>query len=101
MRKIHSGDEVEVIAGKDKGRRGIVVRLLDTNRIVVENVNIAKRHQRANPALNRPGNIVEKEMPLHISNVALINPITDKADRIGFKSSKTVLRCATSSQMAK
>ncbi|MCV6636270.1 50S ribosomal protein L24 [Candidatus Albibeggiatoa sp. nov. NOAA] len=85
MRKIRSGDEVEVITGKDKGRRGVVARVINDEKVIVENINLAKRHQRGNPMLNRPGDIVEKEMPLHISNVALVNPETDKADRVGFK----------------
>lgn len=85
MRKIRSGDGVEVITGKDKGRRGVVARVINDEKVVVENINLAKRHQRGNPMLNRPGDIVEKEMPLHISNVALVNPETDKADRVGFK----------------
>ncbi len=85
MRKIRSGDEIEVITGKDKGRRGVVIRVIDDERVVVENINLAKRHQRGNPMLNRPSNIVEKEMPLHISNVALINPETNRPERIGFK----------------
>lgn len=85
MRKIRSGDEVEVITGKDKGRRGVVVRVIGDEKVVVENINLAKRHQRGNPMAGKPGDIVEKEMPLHISNVALVNPETDKADRVGFK----------------
>ncbi|MEK7990223.1 MAG: 50S ribosomal protein L24 [Thiotrichaceae bacterium] len=85
MRKIRSKDEVEVIAGKDKGRRGVVVRVMNDEKVIVENVNLAKRHQRGNPMANKPGEIVEKEMPLHISNVALVNPVTDKPDRVGFK----------------
>lgn len=85
MRKIRSGDEVEVITGKDKGRRGVVARVINDEKVVVENINLAKRHQRGNPMAGKPGDIVEKEMPLHISNVALVNPETDKADRVGFK----------------
>ncbi|WP_353570670.1 50S ribosomal protein L24 [Candidatus Albibeggiatoa sp. nov. BB20] len=85
MRKIRSDDEVEVIAGKDKGRRGVVVRVINDEKVIVENVNLAKRHQRGNPMANKPGDIVEKEMPLNISNVALVNPVTDKPDRVGFK----------------
>jgi large subunit ribosomal protein L24 len=85
MRKIRSGDEVEVITGKDKGRRGVVARVINDEKVIVENINLAKRHQRGNPMAGKPGDIVQKEMPLHISNVALINPETDKADRVGFK----------------
>lgn len=86
MQKIRKGDEVVVITGKDKGKRGKVVRVfIATHKVVVENVNIAKRHTRPNPNLNQAGGIVEKEMPLDISNVALVNPITGKADKVGFK----------------
>ncbi len=86
MRKIRKGDEVIVIAGKDKGRRGLVLRVLDDQRLYVENVNIAKKHQKPNPNAGVPGGIIDKEMPLHISNVALFNPATEKGDRVGFKS---------------
>ena len=86
MQKIRKGDEVIVIAGKDKGRRGAVVRILrDAERIVVENVNVVKKHVRGNPQRGEPGGIQEKEAPLHISNVALYNPQTQKADRVGIK----------------
>ena len=86
MRKIKQGDEVIVIAGKDKGRRGQVIRVLaDENRVVVQNVNIVKRHTRGNPAQGKPGGIIEKEAPLHISNVALFNPATGKGDRVGIR----------------
>jgi large subunit ribosomal protein L24 len=85
MRKIKAGDDVVVIAGKDKGKRGKVARLVGDERVMVENINLAKRHTKPNPNLNKPGGIVEKEMSLHISNVALYNPITQKADRVGFK----------------
>ncbi len=83
--KIKKGDEVIVITGKDKGKRGTVVKMLPDNRLVVENVNMAKKHTKPNPNRGEPGGIVDKEMPLHISNVALYNPATDKADRVGFK----------------
>jgi large subunit ribosomal protein L24 len=85
MRKIKTGDDVVVIAGKDKGKRGKVARLVGDDRVVVENINLVKRHTKQNPTLNKPGGIVEKEMPLHISNIALYNPATQKADRVGFK----------------
>ncbi|HHL45321.1 MAG TPA: 50S ribosomal protein L24 [Gammaproteobacteria bacterium] len=85
MRKIKKGDEVVVIAGKDKGKRGLVLRLLDDQRLFVENVNVAKKHQKPNPNAGVPGGIINKEMPLHISNVALFNPATNKPDRVGFK----------------
>ncbi|UCE89210.1 MAG: 50S ribosomal protein L24 [Pseudomonadota bacterium] len=86
MSKIKKGDDVIVIAGKDKGKRGTVVKVFpETDRIVVENVNIAKKHQKPNPQAGLPGGIIEKEMPLHVSNVALFNPATGKADRVGVK----------------
>ncbi|MGD8911571.1 MAG: 50S ribosomal protein L24 [Candidatus Thiodiazotropha sp.] len=83
--KIKKGDEVIVISGKDKGKRGTVVRMLEDDRLVVENVNMAKKHTKPNPNRGEPGGILNKEMPLHISNVALYNPVTDKGDRVGFK----------------
>jgi len=87
MKKIKKGDDVIVLTGKDKGKTGLVVRIMDENdRVVVENVNVVKKHQRGNPNANIPGGIIEKEMPLHISNIALVNPATGKADRVGIKS---------------
>ena len=84
MRKIRKGDEVVVIAGKDKGRRGEVIRVLpEKEKVLVRNVNIAKKHQRPNPQLGVQGGIIEREMPLHQSNVAIYNPKTGKADRVG------------------
>jgi large subunit ribosomal protein L24 len=83
MRKIKKGDEVIVIAGKDKGRRGAVLRVLDTDEVVVEGVNVAHKHQRPNPMKGVTGGIVDLEQPLHISNVALFNPATQKGDRVG------------------
>ncbi len=86
MRKIKKGDEVIVIAGKDKGRRGQVIRVLtDADKVVVQNVNIAKRHTRPNPQRGISGGIVEKEMPIHISNVAIYNAKTGKGDRVGIR----------------
>ncbi len=86
MNKIRKGDDVIVLTGKDKGKRGTVVRVIaEDDRVVVENVNMVKKHQKPNPSLNVPGGIIEKEMPIHISNVALFNPATGKADRVGFK----------------
>ncbi len=85
MRKIRKNDEVIVIAGKDKGKRGSVLRVLDNDRVMVENINIAKRHTKPNPNKGVGGGIVEKEMPLHISNVALYNPAAKKGDRIGIR----------------
>ena len=85
MRKIRKGDNVVVIAGKDKGKRGPVLRVVDEERVVVEGVNQVRKHQKPNPMRNQPGGIVELSMPLHISNVAVLNPATQKADRVGFK----------------
>lgn len=84
MKNIRKGDEVIVIAGKDKGRRGTVLRV-DGERVVVENVNVVKKHQKPNPAKNVAGGIIEKEMPLQVSNVMLFNPVTQKGDRVGVK----------------
>jgi large subunit ribosomal protein L24 len=85
MQRIKKGDEIIVIAGKDKGRRGTILRVDDNKRVVVEGVNVAKKHQKANPNAGVAGGIVDIEMPLDRSNVALYNPITKKADRIGIK----------------
>lgn len=86
MRKIRKGDDVIVLAGKDKGKRGTVTRVLpDKDRVYVENVNMIKRHTRPNPQRGVAGGIVEKEASIHVSNVAIFNPVTGKADRIGFK----------------
>lgn len=84
MKKIRKGDEVIVITGKDKGRRGTVMRVVG-DRVVVENVNVVKKHQKPNPARNVAGGIIEKEMSLHISNVMLFNPVTSKGDRVGIR----------------
>jgi len=86
MQKIRKGDQVVVTTGKDKGKRGAVLRVVDTARVVVEGVNRVKRHTRPNPINGQPGGILDKEMPIHISNVALFNPGTGKADRVGFRS---------------
>ena len=85
MRKIRSNDEVVVITGKDKGRRGKVMQVLANNKVVVQGINRVKKHQRPNPNLGVQGGIVEKEMPLDASNVMLVNPATGKGDRVGFK----------------
>lgn len=85
MRKIRKGDDVIVVTGKDKGKRGNVLRVYADDRVVVQNVNMVKRHTRPNPARGISGGIVEKEMPVHVSNIALFNPATKKADRIGMK----------------
>ena len=85
MRKIKKGDDVIVITGKDKGKRGTVLRVVDLEHILVEGANRVKKHQRPNPMKNTTGGIVDKEMPLHVSNVAIFNPTSKKADRVGTK----------------
>jgi len=85
MRKIRKGDDVVVITGKDKGRRGLVLRMLDDGHLLVEGVNKVKKHMKPNPVKGVAGGIVEKEMPLDISNIALFNSATQKADRVGIK----------------
>jgi large subunit ribosomal protein L24 len=86
MRKIKKGDEVIVITGKDKGRRGQIVRVLaEDGKVVVQNVNVVKRHTRPNPAKGVSGGIVEKEMPIDVSNVAIFNAKTGKSDRVGIR----------------
>ncbi len=85
MNKIRKGDDVIVIAGRDKGRRGTVLRRVDGEHLVVEGVNRVKKHTRPNPAKGITGGILEKDMPIHISNVALFNPQTKKADRVGIR----------------
>jgi large subunit ribosomal protein L24 len=82
--KIRKGDDVIVLAGKDKGKRGTVLRVLE-DRVVVENGNLARKHVKPNPNRGEPGGIVDREMALHVSNVALYNPAVDKGDRVGFK----------------
>ena len=83
--KIKKGDEVVVLAGKDKDKRGTVISIVGDDRLIVENINMAKKHTKPNPNKGEPGGILDKEMPLHISNIALYNPATGKADRVGFK----------------
>jgi len=86
MNKIKKGDEVIVLTGKDKGKTGSVVRAIpEDDRVLVENINVVKKHTKPNPAVGAPGGIVDKTMPIHVSNVALVNPATGKADRVGFK----------------
>jgi large subunit ribosomal protein L24 len=85
MNKIRKGDDVVVIAGKDKGKRGTVLVRGDDERLVVEGINRVKKHTKPNPMKGQPGGIVEKEMSIHVSNVALFNPANQKGDRVGFK----------------
>ena len=85
MSKIKKGDDVIVITGKDKGKRGTVLRVVDLDHVIVEGANRVKKHQRPNPMKNTTGGIVEREMPLHVSNVAIFNPTSKKGYRIGMK----------------
>jgi large subunit ribosomal protein L24 len=86
MRKLKKGDEVIVLTGKDKGKRGTINQVIsEKDRVLVGGVNMVKKHQKPNPAVGAPGGIVEKEMPLHMSNVAIFNAATGKADRVGIK----------------
>ena len=86
MQKIKKGDEVVIITGKDKGRRGNVLRVLPDDRVVVENINMVKRHTKPNPNAGQPGGIIDKEMPVDASNIMLWNADAGKGDRVGFKS---------------
>ena len=88
MRKLKRDDEVIVIAGKDKGKRGTVSRILGQDKVIVAGINMVKRHTRPNPNLGQPGGIVEKEAALHISNVAIFNPATSAADRVAIQVDK-------------
>lgn len=85
MEKIRKGDEVIVLTGRDKKRRGTVIQRVDADHVLVEGINVVKKHVKANPMAGTQGGIVDKTMPIHISNVALFNPETGKADRVGVK----------------
>jgi len=85
MNKIKKGDEVIVITGKDKGRRGTVINIHDNGKVLVENINMVKKAQKPNPNLGITGGIIDKEMPIEISNVMLFNPATGKGDKVGIK----------------
>ncbi len=85
MKRIRKGDEVVVLSGRDKGKRGTVLRRIDAQHVVVEGVNRVKKHQRPNPMKGEQGGIVDKDLPIHVSNIALFNPQTQKADRAGVK----------------
>ena len=86
MKKIRKGDTVILIAGRDKGRRGAVIEVMADDRVRVEGLNMSKKHQRPNPQMGVQGGIIEREAPLHASNVQIVNPATQKGDRVGFKS---------------
>jgi large subunit ribosomal protein L24 len=85
MEKIRKGDEVIVLTGRDKNRRGTILRRVDAEHVVVEGINVVKKHTRPNPMQGTTGGIIEKSMPIHISNVAIFNPATGKGDRVGIK----------------
>ena len=85
MHRIRKGDRVIVTTGRDKGRQGTVIRVLEDDHVVIENVNMVKKHQKPNPQQGVPGGIQQKEAPIHVSNVMLLNPATKKGDRVGFK----------------
>lgn len=85
MKRIRKGDRVIVTTGREKGRQGTVIRVYADDRVLVENVNMVKKHQKPNPQMGAAGGIVQKEAPLHVSNVMLFNPATKKGDRVGFK----------------
>ncbi|MEQ8231446.1 MAG: 50S ribosomal protein L24 [Gammaproteobacteria bacterium] len=85
MSKVRKGDQVYVLTGRDKGKRGTVMRVYPDQRVVVEGVNMVKRHTKPNPQMGTPGGIIEKEAPIQVSNVALFNPVTQKPDRVGYR----------------
>ena len=85
MNKIKKGDEVIVLTGKDKGRQGQVIKVINNRKVLIENVNLVKKHQKGNPNTGQESGIIEKEMPIDVSNVMLFNPITKKGDKVGFK----------------
>lgn len=85
MNRLRKGDQVIVIAGKDKGRTGAILSFSENEKVTVESVNMAKKHTKPNPQAGVEGGIVEKEMPMSISNVMLLNPMTDKGDKVGIK----------------
>ena len=85
MRKIKKGDNVVITTGKDKGKRGTVLRVIDDNHVLIEGANRVRKHQKPNPMKGTTGGIVDKEMPMQVSNIAIFNPTTQKADRVGVK----------------
>ena len=86
MKKFRKGDDVVVLAGRDKGKRGTILRVMDDERALVDSVNVVKKHTRPNPNKGETGGIIEKESPIRISNLGMYNPNSKKADRVGFKS---------------
>ena len=85
MKKLKKGDSVIVISGKDKGKKGEILKIIEPDKLVVSNINLAKKHVKPNPNKQETGGILEREMPMHISNIMILNPLTKKGDKIGFK----------------
>ena len=85
MKKLKKGDSVIIISGKDKGKKGEILKVIEPDKLVISNINLAKKHVKPNPNKQETGGILEREMPMHISNVMILNPLTKKSDRIGFK----------------
>ena len=85
MNKLKKGDPVIVIAGKDKGKKGEIIKVMDNGKVLITDVNLVKKHVKPNPNKEETGGIIEREMPLHASNIMIYNPISKKADKIGFK----------------
>jgi large subunit ribosomal protein L24 len=85
MKKLKKGDSVIIISGKDKGKKGEILRVVEPDKLVISNINLAKKHVKPNPNKQETGGILEREMPMHISNVMILNPLTKKGDKIGFK----------------
>ena len=102
MRKFRKGDQVVVITGKDKGRQGTLLKVIDDEYVLVEGVNLVKKHSKPNPQAGKQGGIVSKEMPMHVAKIAIWNPTTKKADRVGFKvlaDGKKVRRFSSNGEM--
>ena len=85
MKKLKKGDSVIIISGKDKGKKGEILRVIEPDKLVISNINLAKKHVKPNPNKQETGGILEREMPMHISNIMILNPLTKKGDKIGFK----------------
>jgi len=85
MKKLKKGDSVIIIAGKDKGKKGEILKIIEPDKLVISNINLAKKHVKPNPNKQETGGILEREMPMHISNIMILNPLTKKGDKIGFK----------------
>ncbi|QCI17311.1 50S ribosomal protein L24 [Buchnera aphidicola (Aphis helianthi)] len=83
--KLHQNDEVIILTGKEKGKKGTIKSILSPNKVIIQGLNLVKKHQKPNPSQNKNGGILEKEAPIHISNIAIFNPESKKSDRVGFK----------------